>query len=137
MAVRIDTFLGNPYYILDAMIYNYYSKSKINKLIIDLRENGGGYVRQAEKISKLFVEKGTFIYSLVNKDNKVITESYQRNEPKYKIPSYSLIIDNNTASTSELLTLAMRAGTNAKIYGFKSYGKEYHKVFIILKMGMF
>ena len=87
MADRIDTFLGNPYYILDAMIYNYYSKSKINKLIIDLRENGGGYVSQAEKISKLFVEKGTFIYSLVDKDNKVITESYQRNEPKYKIPS--------------------------------------------------
>ena len=137
MAVRIDTFLGNHYYILDAMIYNYYSKSKINKLIIDLRENGGEYVSQAEKISKLFVEKGTFIYSLVDKDNKVITESYQRNEPKYKIPSYSLIIDNNTASASELLTLAMRAGTNAKIYGFKSYSKEYHRVFIILKMGVF
>ena len=129
MAVRIDTFLGNPYYILDGMINNYYSKSKINKLIIDLRENGGGYVNQADKIAKLFVEKGTFIYSLVDKDNKVIDESYQNNEPKYKIPSFSLILDENSASASELLTLALRAGTNCKIYGFNSYGKGISQSF--------
>ena len=124
MSVKVSSFLGTPTLHLKTLIENELkSVSKINKLIIDLRENGGGYVAQASAMAKLFVKKDQFIYSLVNKNKKEIEKDYQKKEPTFNIPSFSLILDQNSASASELFALAMIAGTNCKTYGFKSYGK--------------
>lgn len=124
MNVKISSFLGSPTLYLKTLIQNEYKNGmQINKLVIDLRENGGGYVSQASAMAKLFVNKGQFIYSLVNKNNKEIEKEYQENEPTFSIPSFSLILDQNSASASELFALAMIAGTNCQTYGFTSYGK--------------
>ena len=123
MCVKVSSFLGNPTIHLKALIDNELKNSKINKLVIDLRENGGGYVEQARNMAKLFVKKDQYIYSLVNKNNKEIEKEYQTSDPTFNIPSYSLILDQNSASASELFALAMIAGTSCKTYGLKSYGK--------------
>lgn len=123
MMIRIDTFLGNPYFSIKSTLESQVKKHKINKLIFDLRENGGGYVDQAANLAKLFVKKGTMIYQLINKDGKVTSSSYQTSEPEFEIENYSIIIDSNSASASEIFTLSMRAGTSCNVYGIKSYGK--------------
>ena len=121
LVVKINTFLGEPVAALKGVLSNYQAKTK--RLILDLRGNGGGYVNQAEEMAKLFVKKGTLIYQMVDKNNNIITSSYQRDNPTYNFDEYGIIINSNSASASESFTLAMRAGTNCKVYGMTSYGK--------------
>ena len=123
MMIKINTFLGNPYLSIKSTLESQIKKNKINKLIFDLRENGGGYVDQACNLAKLFLKKGTMIYSLVNKNGEVISSSYQTSDPEFNIEKYGIIIDSNSASASEIFTLGMRAGTDCTVYGVKSYGK--------------
>lgn len=128
LMIKINTFLGDPYSALVGTL-NAYKNSVVNHLVLDLRQNGGGYVNQAEMIAKLFVKKGTLIDRMIGKDNKVISECYQTKEPVYQFDHYSILIDSQTASAAESFTLAMRAGTNAKIYGLTSYGKGIAQAF--------
>lgn len=122
LVIKINTFLGDP--VSDVIdIINHYSEIKISNLVIDLRQNTGGLVSQADALSKLFVKKGTLIYQFRDKNNKVTKESYQTKDPTFTIPHYSLIIDDRSASASETFTLAMRAGTDCTVYGLKSFGK--------------
>lgn len=128
LMIKLNTFLGDPYSALVGTL-NAYKDKNVRHLVIDLRQNGGGYVNQAEEIAKLFVKKGTLIDKMVNKDGKVISECYQKKNPMFQFPDYSLIIDDHTASAAETFALAMRAGTNAKIYGLQSYGKGIAQAF--------
>ena len=122
LVIRINTFLGEPVTdVIDTI--NHYSEIKISNLVIDLRQNTGGLVSQADALAKLFVKKDTLIYQFRNKNDEITKESYQRKDPMFTIPHYSLIIDDKTASASETFTLAMRAGTDCTVYGLKSFGK--------------
>ena len=121
MALKVNTFLGTPAAAVEGSIKSY--SSTIKHLIFDLRENGGGYVSQAAEMLKLFVKKGTLLYQLRDKNNNIISEEYQKGEPTYNFEKFSIIMDNNTASASEIFTLAMRAGSNTTTYGLTSYGK--------------
>ncbi len=121
LVIKINTFLGEPVSALRGTLEQY--KEKTSRLVFDLRGNGGGYVSQAEEMAKMFVKKGTLIDKMVDKNGNEISSCYQKNAPEYYFDDYGIIIDSNSASASESFTLAMRAGTNCKVYGFKSYGK--------------
>ena len=121
LTVKINTFLGDPVSALKGTLQQYESRAK--KLVFDLRGNGGGYVAQAEAMAKMFVKKGTMIDAMVDKNGKTLSSCYQKENPEYDFSEYGIIIDSNSASASESFTLAMRAGTNCTVYGFKSYGK--------------
>lgn len=118
--IKINTFLGSPALALKITLSTY---TRIDSLVLDLRGNGGGYISQAEEMAKLFIKKGTLIYQLRDKDNSIREESYQKNDPEFNIGEYKIIMDNNSASASEIFILAMRAGSNTTTYGLKSYGK--------------
>ncbi len=122
LTIKINTFLGSPASEV-ASIISSYQNVQINKLVIDLRQNGGGLVSQAELLSKLFVKNGTLIYQFRNRDDEITKEVYQTSNPTFSISEYALIIDDSTASAAETFTLAMRAGTNCTVYGLTSYGK--------------
>ena len=77
--------------------------SNIDSLIIDVRNNTGGYLNEATKIAELFIEKGKTIYSLENKNK---TE-----------------INGGSASASEFLAAALKYSYGASLIGTKSYGK--------------
>lgn len=95
----------------------------INKLVIDLRGNGGGLVSQAVEIAGLFVPQGTMIVEMKSKhksnDHKYIT----KNQPLYPDMKVAFLIDNATASSSELLTGAMQDIDRAVVVGTRSFGK--------------
>lgn len=123
MLIQIDTFLGNPYLSVKTAIESQLKNTEIRKLVFDLRGNGGGYVEQAYELASLFVEKGTLVYELRDKNGQVTTAKTQTENPKFSIKDYGIIIDSNSASASEIFTLSMRAGTSCIVYGNKSYGK--------------
>ena len=124
LTLRIPTFLGNPSQVLESTLKEQTGKSRIDRLVLDMRGNGGGYVSECEKMAKLFVRKGSLIYQMRDKNDKIIQEKYQTSDPKYPFDSYAILLDGNSASATETFSMAMRAGTDdCLIYGLPSYGK--------------
>lgn len=95
-------------------------KQGITSLIIDIRENTGGYLKGATEIASLFLEKGKTIYSLEGKDE--VTTYKDETDEKRDYPII-LLINENTASASEVLAAALQDSYGAKLVGKISYGK--------------
>ena len=95
-------------------------ESKIDNLIIDLRGNSGGYLAQATKIAEMFLKKGKIIYSLENKNDLEVTKDTTDESRNYKV---FVLVDNASASASEVLAAALKYSYNATLIGTKSYGK--------------
>ncbi len=95
----------------------------IKKLVIDLRNNGGGLVNEAVNIASMFLPRGTTVVSMKGKNSK--------NERKYKTPfapimpdiPLVIIINENSASASEIIAGAFQDLDRATIVGERSFGK--------------
>lgn len=94
----------------------------ISNLIIDLRNNTGGYLNAAYDVSELFLKKGKVIYQLKDRNNKITKFTAKSGEYRH-FNNIIVIINGSTASASEILALALKESANAKIVGTKSYGK--------------
>lgn len=94
----------------------------ISYLIIDLRNNTGGYLNAAYDVSELFLKKGKVIYQLKDRNNKITKFTAKSGEYRH-FNNIVVIINGSTASASEILALALKESANAKIVGTKSYGK--------------
>lgn len=97
-------------------------EKNITSLIIDLRNNGGGIVDEAVNIADMMIEKDKTILITSNKDKtEEITKAKQ--EKIIDIPIV-ILVNENTASASEILTAAVRENNeNVKIVGTTTYGK--------------
>jgi len=95
-------------------------KDGAKSLIIDLRGNGGGYLSTVTNIISRFVDKKTVIYQI--KDKKGTEKYYSLNDNKldYKVV---VLIDENSASASEIMASALQEQYGAKLVGKKTYGK--------------
>ncbi|MBQ8556263.1 MAG: S41 family peptidase [Clostridia bacterium] len=87
--------------------------------IIDLRDNPGGWVEDAETIADIFLEKGTLCY-LEYKDGT--REYYRTTAGKLEVPLV-VLMNENSASSSEILAGALKDRADATIVGVQSYGK--------------
>lgn len=92
----------------------------ITKLIIDLRNNSGGYLDSAETTASLFLKKGKLIYSLENKDKK--EDYYDTTDTSREYPIV-ILINEKSASSAEILAAALKDSYGAVLVGEKSYGK--------------
>lgn len=90
-------------------------------IIIDLRDNPGGWVEQARYIADLFMDKGVLCY-IQYRDGKKLSDEYVTKDGKIDI-KLVILINENTASSSEILTGALRDCAGAVTVGVKSYGK--------------
>ena len=95
-------------------------------LIIDLRDNPGGWINDAESIGDLFLDKGTLCY-LEYKDGS--REYYRTQDGKTDIPLV-MLLNENSASASELLTGALQDRAGATVVGVQSYGKGIVQVVV-------
>ena len=89
-------------------------------LIVDLRDNPGGWVDHAQNVADLFVDAGDLCY-LVYRDG---TEDhcYPTKDGKTDIPLV-MLVNENTASSSEILTACLRERADATVVGVNTYGK--------------
>ena len=90
------------------------------KLIIDLRDNTGGYLESAEATANLFLEKGKLIYSLEDKEKTA--DYYDESEESTNFPIV-ILLNSTSASASEILAAALKDSYGAVFVGEKSYGK--------------
>lgn len=102
-------------------------------LIIDLRSNGGGIVSEAIKVADYIVDKGNCLMITSNRQNKEHKEIAKKN-PIVDIPVVC-IVNESTASASEILTASLRENNRCKVVGKKSYGKGVIQAVYLLSDG--
>jgi len=95
-------------------------KDNIDSLVIDVRNNAGGYLISAKEIASMFLEKEKIIYSLQEKDK---TQTYKDTTSEKRDYPVVVLINEYSASASEILTSALKESYNATLVGKKSYGK--------------
>lgn len=95
-------------------------KKGINSLIIDVRDNVGGYLSAAEDTASLFLENGKVIYSLRSNNNEFAYNDKTTEKREYPI---AVLINGGSASAAEILAAALKESYNATLIGTKSYGK--------------
>lgn len=92
-----------------------------DNVLIDLRDNGGGYLDQAVGIADLFLEKDKIITTEEHKGD-ALTRTYKATG-KGKKYNTVILINGMSASASEVLTAALKENGSAKVVGEKSFGK--------------
>lgn len=108
-------------------------KQGAKKLIIDLRNNGGGIVDEAVSIADALLEKGkTIISTTDNKEKKETTIS--KEEPSINL-EIVVLVNENSASASEILAVSLKENSRAKLVGNKTYGKGIIQTFLSLTDG--
>ena len=97
-------------------------KSGINSLVIDLRENGGGLMEMTIQIAdELLKDKELIVFTKNKKGN--IDKTFATNDGDFETGRVSILIDENSASASEILAGAIQDNDRGTIYGRRSFGK--------------
>ena len=105
----------------------------IKSLIIDLRNNGGGLVEQALKIADYIVPKDKELLVTVDKDGKEKVEK-SKEDVLIDMPIV-LLVNKNSASSSEILAGALKDLNEATIVGTTTYGKGVIQQLVTLRDG--
>ncbi len=92
----------------------------MQSLIIDVRDNTGGYLSAASDVASIFLEKDQIIYSLENKDE---LEEYKDQTDESRNYNIVILFNENSASASEVLIAALQDNGKALTVGSTSYGK--------------
>lgn len=119
--IRLSKFSRNTYTEFIQASKDLLDKG-MKKLVFDLRDNTGGYLDQALLLSNLFLEKGEPI---------VYMEGLHRKKEEYKADgkgflkdiSLSVLINETTASSSEIFSGAIQDNDRGRIIGRRSFGK--------------
>ena len=117
--IDIDSFARNTYEEFQNKMIELSDKD-IDGMIIDLRNNSGGYVKSASDIANEFLKKGKTIYSLKHKEDE---ETIKDNTDAHKDYKVVVLVNKSTASSAEILAASLKDSYGAVIVGNTTYGK--------------
>ncbi len=131
--IKINEFMGDAKGEVEKAIKSF-KKKKIDKLIIDLRNNPGGLLDQAVKCADLFLPKGKLIVYTEgrSKESRINFKAEDSEEYNAKI---AVLINKGSASASEILAGALRDNDRAILIGSKTFGKGSVQTIIPLSGG--
>ena len=119
--VRVSRFAENTYDEFISALASLRGQGA-NSYIIDLRENSGGYMDQAIKMANEFLSKGDMI---VYSEGRAYPryEARATGSGRFQRDKFVVLIDNFSASASEIFAGAMQDNDRAMIIGRRSFGK--------------
>ena len=94
-------------------------KKRVKGLVVDIRNNVGGIVSQGVEIADMLLDESEIAYAQDNKGEKNV---YTTVNGKTDLP-YVLLINENSASTSEILAVGIKENNGGKLVGTTTYGK--------------
>ncbi len=100
----------------------YFKSEGVKRLIIDLRDNGGGYASTLDTMCSYFMNNDEIVMIEEYRDGKQVVDRV-RNSDKYDYEKIVILINANSASCSEVFTMALKENCNAVTVGETSYGK--------------
>jgi len=120
--IKLDHFLENSADEVTDALANL-KKNNPSGIILDLRGNGGGILQDAVRIVNLFVSKGV---EVVSQKGKIKDKNYTYNtmaEPSVPDLPLVILVNNHSASASEIVAGSLQDLDRAVIIGQRSYGK--------------
>ncbi|CDF39757.1 unnamed protein product [Chondrus crispus] len=99
-----------------------FTKEDIEKIVLDLRNNPGGYFPAGVDVARLFIKSGTPIVYVVDK-NGVQDEIDTVGDGLYTEQPMIVLVNKATASASEILAGALKDNERAKLIGEQTFGK--------------
>ncbi|WP_299014671.1 S41 family peptidase [uncultured Polaribacter sp.] len=119
--IKLDRFARNTYKEFKASLNNLIDNS-MTDLVLDLRGNGGGFIDIANSIIDEFLEDDKLIvFTKNNKDE--IDKSFATQKGDFEKGGLYVLIDENSASASEILAGALQDNDKGTIIGRRSFGK--------------
>ncbi|MEI7507871.1 MAG: S41 family peptidase [Flavobacterium sp.] len=119
--IKINRFAETTAKEFHAALLNL-KKNHITSLLIDLRENGGGFMESAVEIAdELLKDKELIVFTKNKKGN--IDKIHATEKGDYESGRVAVLIDENSASASEILAGAIQDNDRGTIYGRRSFGK--------------
>ena len=106
----------------------------INKVILDLRNNGGGYVTAARDLLSLWLDGDKILTQKSATIGQTVTYA-KRGEATLKDMKTIVLVNNATASASEIVAGALKDYKKATILGTKTYGKGVVQTMLELSGG--
>lgn len=94
--------------------------NKIDSLIIDVRDNNGGYLSEVSSIASYLLPKGKKIYQTERGNKKIIAKDKTFAKRTYPI---AILVNQNSASASEILAGAIKESYGGFVVGTKTFGK--------------
>lgn len=119
--IKLDRFARNTYREFKAAL-NTLIDDGMTDLVLDLRGNGGGFIDIANSIVDEFLEDDKLI--VFTKNNKgEIDESFATSKGDFEKGGLYVLIDENSASASEIVAGALQDNDKGTIIGRRSFGK--------------
>lgn len=120
--IKLDKFLENSAQeVKDALTE--LRKNNLNGLVLDLRYNGGGILQEAVKIVNLFVDKGVTVVIQKGRNREKSITYNTFNSPEEPDLPLVVLVNNRSASASEIVAGSLQDLDRAVIIGQRSFGK--------------
>lgn len=130
--MRISTFGDTTSEEFKTLLDDFREK-KVKKIIIDLRNNGGGRLDAAVAIAKQIIPKGKIIDVVYRNSQYNVT--YTSDLPRAEF-QFNVLVNENTASSSEILASSIQDSGAGKLVGTNTYGKAVVQNVFPLTNGM-
>ncbi len=119
--MRIKNFQEDTSGEVERVFEKYLTKNKINGLILDLRNNPGGLLNEAIKVSDIFLDKGKIVYTKGRNPSSQM--SFHADKKGYTDFPMIVLINRGSASASEIVASALKDNQRAVLMGEKTFGK--------------
>ncbi|NLK63856.1 MAG: S41 family peptidase [Tissierellia bacterium] len=116
--LKVTSFSDNTVELVEREL-SIFDENNVNKIVIDMRNNGGGTLQSAVDLLNLFVTEGPLVYVDYANGEEDIYESKLK-ERKYEI---AVLINEGSASATEIFAGAVKYKNEGVIIGTNSYGK--------------
>ena len=118
--IKIEIFNSNSYKQFNKILKKL-EKNNVEGLVIDVRDNPGGYLSEVKNILCLFLNKKQVLYQLQTKsETEKVYGTKKSIDRDYPV---SVIINDESASASEILASAFKESYGSHVVGINSYGK--------------
>lgn len=109
-------------------------KTPNTRLILDLRGNPGGLLDKGIEVADHFLDKGVIV-SVVSRGGRDVEVARAHKQRSFTKVPMVVLVDQNTASASEIVAAALQDAGRAKVIGVPTYGKGSVQSFLDLKDG--
>ncbi len=120
--IYLNRFSGTTIDEVEKAILNLNSQG-MKQLVFDLRNNGGGYLQQAQKITDIFIANKQLIVSTKGRISNANEELYSGKNNKFSQFPLIILINRGSASASEIVSGAVQDLDRGIIVGETSFGK--------------